>query len=144
MLTAVAFLTSHDRSEALPGVMVPGDAEKETMLGMGITVTVAVAVVNPVTFVAVRRKVVVTIGPTACEIPVTAPIPWSRVSASAPETFQVSVDLPPGPTVAGSAAKEAITGLIAATQEPAEQIWPTAQMAPSGFDPVATQVGGDQ
>jgi hypothetical protein len=56
--------------------------------------------------------VVVAVGETDFEVPVTVPTPWSIVSEVAPVTLQLSVELCPEVILAGFALKELITGWL--------------------------------
>src|SRR5205814_1155038 len=83
-----------------------------------VTVTVVVAVAEPIAFVAVRVYVVVAPGVTATELPVTEPGAGSMLNVSAPETVQLSVVLCAGCTVNGDAVKLAIAGDAGAPAPP--------------------------
>src|SRR5262249_41870833 len=86
-----------------------GEIDMET-IGVALTATVVLAVVEPPLLVAVRVYVVVAEGVTVVDVPVTVPIPGAMLMVSAPVTLQLSVALCPVCTAAGVAVKAAITG----------------------------------
>ena len=107
----------HESVEDDPEMIVLGFAMNDVMAGAvvaGVTVTVAVAVAVPALFVAVSLYVVVTVGLTAFEVPVTAPTPLSMLKAGAgfPVTVQERVDEVPETIEAGEAANDVTTGAV--------------------------------
>src|SRR6478672_6232086 len=77
------------------------------------TVTVTAAVRDPVALAAVRVYLVVVLGLTLTDVPVTVPTPWSIFREVAPVTVQLRVVDRPGVTCGGPAVKPAITGRLA-------------------------------
>jgi hypothetical protein len=66
---------------------------------------------------AVRVYVVVATGETDAEVPVTVPMPWSKLMDVALETAHDSTELPPGLTEAGLATSDEMTGAGAVGRE---------------------------
>lgn len=98
-----------------PSAMLAGLAVKELMVGRfgATTVTVAIAVTDPVLFVAVSVYVVVAVGLSATD-PVAeleAKLPGVTVTLVAPEADQLSVVLAPAVMAAGLAVNEAMVGV---------------------------------
>jgi hypothetical protein len=95
-----------------PAATLAGVAVKLVIAGglPAAIVTLAVAVVDPKLFLAVRVYVVVADGFTAVDVPVTAPTPELMVSVGEPVVVQASVLVWPAPTLAGVAVKLVIAG----------------------------------
>src|SRR5438067_1150763 len=107
----VALLTLQESVEEFPIPMVDGLAPKLAITGGGSrTVTVMDDVAVPPVFVAVSLYVVVSVGWTTTEFPVTAPTPWSIEIDVAFVTDQRKVVDCPGATTAASAVNKWITG----------------------------------
>ena len=84
--------------------------------------TVALAVVDPVAFVAVNVYIVVLFGVTARLVPVTAPMPWSIDSVVAPVTVQFNVAEAPLAIDTGVALNAVMFGAAAGgAEEPPEE-----------------------
>src|SRR5690242_5924377 len=110
MLTVVAPVVVQLKVEEPPGAMVSGLASKRMICGLpaaaGPTVTVAVAVTLPVGPVAVKVYVVVAFGVTCVEpVAATLPMPLLMLTALAPCTTHVRVELCPGVMFGGLASK---------------------------------------
>jgi hypothetical protein len=82
---------------------------------VSFTATVACAVALPALLEALNVYVVVLLGDTTNEVPVTAPTPLSikRLGAGFPETVHESVEVPPLLTVEGEALNTEIVGATA-------------------------------
>src|SRR5438105_9615037 len=111
MESELALVTAHDSADEPPTAIDDGLPLKLEITGGGArTVTVMEDVVVPPAFVAVKMYVVVSVGCTMADVPVTAPTPGAMETEVALVTDQRSVVDCPGPTVDESAAKELITG----------------------------------
>jgi hypothetical protein len=106
----VALVEDQVRVDDEPDVMEVGKAESETVGDAAVTVTVALAVMDPVALVAVRVYVVVAVGLTDLDVPVTVPIPWLIESDVAFETDQLKVDELPDVILVGDAVKDEMVG----------------------------------
>ena len=112
MESDVAFDADHESVEDPPGWMETGLAVKEEIAG-AFTVTVAVAVTDPLLLVAVKVYVVVPVGETDTEVcPVTFPTPRSILKEVALETDHDRVDDCPAAMLVGEAVKEEMTGAV--------------------------------
>ena len=101
--TSVALFAIAETSDGDVGACISGTAAEDTL-------TVVCAVTAPVLPVAVSVYVVVAAGVTVTLVLlVTSPIPLSRVTFVAPETFQASVTCWPGAAAEGVAVNEEIT-----------------------------------
>src|SRR5438067_6230870 len=111
MDSEVVLLTFQESVEELPIPIVAGLAPKLAIAGAGARiVTVVEDVAIPPPFVAMSRYVVVSVGCTTTEFPVTTPTPGSMEIEVAFVTDQRSVVDCPGETVDASAVNELITG----------------------------------
>lgn len=99
-----------------PALMLVGSAVKDVMVGMGggaLTVTMAVAVVEPEALVAVSVQVVVAVGVTVREplAAVEVKVPGVMAMVVAPVVAQLSVLPAPELMLVGLAAKDVMVGL---------------------------------
>jgi hypothetical protein len=106
---AVAFVDDQVNVEDCPWFIDCGAAEIITVGGL-LILTVVVAVADPVEFVAVSIYVVVVIGLTDLEVPVTVPIPWFIDKDVALDTFQLKVEEDPELIFDGEAVNDVIVG----------------------------------
>src|SRR5690242_12371344 len=136
MLTVVAPVVVQLKVEEPPGAMVSGLASKRMICGLPAcaapTVTVAVAVTLPVGPVAVRVYVVVWLGDTCVEpVAATLPMPLLMLTALAPCTTHVRVELWPGVMFGGLASNRttiAACGEVVLTRVTAEALRPAVSV----------------